>query len=754
MSGALRLRQLNVGNLSASNSAITATTTNSDITLTANGTGEVKIGDTTASTSTSVVTRGYADSIYAGITTAQTLTNKTILTGTVRATQIQNVVISGTNPVAGQFLVATGATSGAWSNIVDSTTVFADETDNTKRMQLQLSSVSTGTIRTLTVPDNSGTIALTSDITASMLVNKSSQQLIINQGAGAYTPSSSNDAISTCLFSSNTISDLQFVNSGASAANTNEFVGATTTPSGSHSLAGLTNIINTNSSALYLTFLSSGTYRMNAYFQYNFKLSKLNIGFISTSAANVFVNINGYTSAQSATFPMGGGTQLLVNHQISGVNSVPIDVLVNATTAYSYYGVSINRDSTTGVGQPQLSYINFYDIADTVYVPLSLGTDYTRSVDGNGYPAYTLVAPPKEVTYNQGNLAVQELYNRIYPVIRDTKTIKLKKTVDANFSQIYLNTDGTKQWSIGAYDTAFQIWDEATRFSRLGVFLDSIFLNTVIRIMTNTTILQNHVLKCTTTGSSNIFTPSFLNIQEMADYNTAITKTNNDILTYNTTTSKWEPKDIIILGTNNSVKLGESAVDTFKLSSVNTTYGTVFNYTSSLWKLQKNNGLLEISGNNTGTAQATTYNIKLDADTPFTLASGATANNCTQSLNCFSTNSKWTKSRAHWDTGIVFPASGSYQALSDGTDHIIVRTSGGSSDDVALPLSSTIFPGFTVVIIMTTGTQGTITPHASDTTAMINGTLSSVLQTQDTRKDYMFIGTTGTPSIPRWYYIP
>ena len=46
--------------------------------------------------------------------------------------------------------------------LTDSTTFLQDETDNTKKLQFQLSGITTATTRTLTAPDASGTIALTS----------------------------------------------------------------------------------------------------------------------------------------------------------------------------------------------------------------------------------------------------------------------------------------------------------------------------------------------------------------------------------------------------------------------------------------------------------------------------------------------------------------------------------------------------------------------------------------------------------------
>ncbi|NJO62896.1 MAG: hypothetical protein HC836_33145 [Richelia sp. RM2_1_2] len=47
----------------------------------------------------------------------------------------------------------------------DSTTFFQNQTDTTKKLQFELSSITTATTRTLTVPNASGTIALTSDTT-------------------------------------------------------------------------------------------------------------------------------------------------------------------------------------------------------------------------------------------------------------------------------------------------------------------------------------------------------------------------------------------------------------------------------------------------------------------------------------------------------------------------------------------------------------------------------------------------------------
>lgn len=59
-----------------------------------------------------------------------------------------------------------GTISGVTINSIDSATTIADNIDTTKKVAFEVSGVTTGTTRTLTVPNASGTIALTADLSA------------------------------------------------------------------------------------------------------------------------------------------------------------------------------------------------------------------------------------------------------------------------------------------------------------------------------------------------------------------------------------------------------------------------------------------------------------------------------------------------------------------------------------------------------------------------------------------------------------
>ncbi len=74
-------------------------------------------------------------------------------------TSIEEIDLRGLLPA-----VAAGGSAGSGSEFVDNAFQIVDDGDNTKVLAFQCSGITTSTTRTLTVPDASGTIALTSDL--------------------------------------------------------------------------------------------------------------------------------------------------------------------------------------------------------------------------------------------------------------------------------------------------------------------------------------------------------------------------------------------------------------------------------------------------------------------------------------------------------------------------------------------------------------------------------------------------------------
>jgi len=140
---------------------------------------------------TRVLTSPDANTTIVGIDVAQTLSNKTLDNTNIATIQDSNLTIqdnadntkqlkfqaSGittgttrtlTSPDADTVIVGTDVSQTLTNKtLTDSTTFLQDEADNTKKLQFQLSGITTGTTRTLTAPDANTTIVGT-DATQSL----------------------------------------------------------------------------------------------------------------------------------------------------------------------------------------------------------------------------------------------------------------------------------------------------------------------------------------------------------------------------------------------------------------------------------------------------------------------------------------------------------------------------------------------------------------------------------------------------------
>ena len=439
--------------------------------------------------------------------------NSTLPSGVTTLSALSDVNVSSL--VSGNLLVYDSSTS-KWLNsdtIPDNILFIKDDTDGTKKLQLQLSSISAGTTRILTVPDANTTIVgtnATQTLTNKTLTDstnnvmaKSLKSATTTIDVSAATAPSVNQAL---IATSSTAATWQQVDHtdlsnigtnthaqidtfigtfGISTPATNDilrYIGGVWTDSGTLTAAenNINNllvasipisnepnvaqntqivtsytdssdgyVLNVNNSSVGPYTISSFTkntgtvtlsggnlLNINATFGALFLRLNVNLGVVSspiysitltttntsTSVGHVYVyGSNNNTTYTNTTNTVSGGT-LLVSESVQFQGWSHTYTITN-TSVFQYIHLLITGTvyAATVVGTMQI-----FRPAGS-YTGMVNGTDYSVSTDSTtGNPKITyLNSTSNNLTYSFGTLGVYELYRRLYPVVRDTNTIKL-----------------------------------------------------------------------------------------------------------------------------------------------------------------------------------------------------------------------------------------------------------------------------------------------------------------------------------------
>lgn len=151
-----------------------ATNTISNVSLTASVTGVLPIANGGTNSSSALSNNRVIQSSSGAIIEAAAITANRALISDANGIPTHSVVtdteLASLSGVTGTLVSASATQTLTNKSLEDSTTFIIDNLDNTKKMQFQASSISTGTTRTLTIPDANTTIVGT-DV-AQILTNK------------------------------------------------------------------------------------------------------------------------------------------------------------------------------------------------------------------------------------------------------------------------------------------------------------------------------------------------------------------------------------------------------------------------------------------------------------------------------------------------------------------------------------------------------------------------------------------------------
>jgi hypothetical protein len=267
---------------------------------TANGGGITLLGATNKTITWDSTNTNWTSSEHWNIASGKSF--KIANTVVLSASQVLGKTIGGTS--AGDIVNLDTAQTLTNKTFTDSTTLFQDDADTTKKLAFQLSSITTGTTRTLTIPDASGTITLNGNTfyvgTTSVANNRASANLALTGITSVAFPGSGSG---TATLQAQAAAGTPTI-SLPTATGTLDLVGATF-------FLGTTSIANNRASgALSLAGVSidgsAGSVTNGFYTTSSFNLGTTSIAVNRASAAQSLTGIN--IDGSSGSSPAGSLT--------------------------------------------------------------------------------------------------------------------------------------------------------------------------------------------------------------------------------------------------------------------------------------------------------------------------------------------------------------------------------------------------------------------------------------------------------------
>jgi hypothetical protein len=285
--------------------------------------------------------------------TSPTLSNAN-LTGTptapTAATGTSTTQVATTAFVTTNFPAGDNSYSGTQS-FLDNKFEVKDNSDDTKKLNLQLSGITTGTTRTLTVPDKDGTIAVTSEVATLNTTNNT-----ITSGTYSVSGSSTISITATHAFTVGQEVFITFTNTSGSALTAGKFTitGITTTTAFTINYGSSVTSAGNATAERYGTIavanaaeMTAGTSQVKAVTPKQFRdfslVSGTSVATTSGSTVSVTSSVPAWAKKLTVIFngvSCSGNDQLLVQLGTSG--SV-------ITSGYSSSSIQVG-DTLTGIG--------------------------------------------------------------------------------------------------------------------------------------------------------------------------------------------------------------------------------------------------------------------------------------------------------------------------------------------------------------------------------------------------------------------